>query len=157
MAEKDSRNGAGPEDGVDAIPVSGIKPLWLGLGAGVVLLGVLVTAVVKMSNRGHTPKHDDTSEQAALQEAEQKSEDAKEQKEHLLTTQRSLARLAEEQKAAAAASAAAAAQAEQAHPVAAAPVGGGAGPAPAAAKPKPNPKAASKLDSIGDDIAGQLK
>lgn len=158
MAQNDlNPKNQGFDDSVDAIPVSGIKPMWIGVGVGVVAIALGATFFVKMSNRGHVPKADDLSDQAAMDQVQRNAEAAKEQKEHLLVTQRSLDRLKQEQAAAAAAKAAAdeAKKADEEKTAAAAAPHGGGGAAPPAAKPPP--KTLHKLDSIGDDIASQLK
>ncbi len=132
----------------EAIPVSGIKPLYIGIGAGVIGLIVCIGLFIKMKpkeveNAG--PELAPVSTQGMTQ---------KEMQEHLKLTRKGLANLPPDKKPAA----------EKKEPEKTAARSGGGAPRKSGggSAPPPKPKKAPKkaldaLDGIGDDITGKLK
>ncbi len=144
------------EDAEDAIPVKGIKPLYLGIGAGVALLAVI--GLVLSSVTSNKLPEDRTPTGVAVAPADTSKMTPEELKAHLEMTRKAI-QMTDAEEAQAKARAAATKAAEEAQAAQAdAPKktgGGAAGPAP---KPGPAPgKQAAKLDDIAAEITGTLK
>ncbi|MBX3184974.1 MAG: hypothetical protein KF915_20295 [Polyangiaceae bacterium] len=145
------------EDAEDAIPVKGIKPLYLGIGAGVALLAVIGLVLSSVVGGNKLPE-DRTPAGVAVAPADTSKMTPEELKAHLEMTRKAIQVTDAEEAQAKARAAAAKKAAEEAQAEADAPKktgGGAAGPAP---KPGPAPgKQAAKLDDIAAEITGTLK